>query len=120
MQEIDLIFMSSTLFLIFGPMLRQFGAEKDGSEDPISSLLSLLIVFLVAGRSAGRLTCSSYQGGGEGWEAGRDLPGSGGEEATTGMGRGLELMSLSSDSKDTCKSQQELFLVVNIQFNESS
>ena len=117
----DLIFMSSTILLIFGPILRQFGAEKEGNEDPVSSLLSLLIVFLITGRSAVRLLCSSNQGGGEGWavgegwEAGRGLL-----LRTTGIGRGLGHTSLSTDSKDTCESQQELFLVVNVQLNDSS
>ena len=77
----DLIFISSTILLSFGPILRQFGAEKEGNEDPVSSLLSLLIVFLITGRSAGRLMCSSNHRGGEGWKASLGLL-----LETTGMG----------------------------------
>ena len=73
-QEIDLIFISSKIFLNFGAKLLQFGAEKTGKDAPVSSLLSLLIVFLVDGRLRGLGTYSSCQAGGEGWETGRCQP----------------------------------------------
>ena len=47
-------------------MLRQFGAEKAGSEAPVRSLLSLLTVCLELGSCGWRGVYSSYQGGGGG------------------------------------------------------
>ena len=93
-------------------MLLQFGAEKEGREAAVRSLLSRLIVFLVDGRSVGRRWYSSCHGGGEGWEARGILP------VTTGMGRGLSL-SLSSDKSDTFERHQKLFLVVTVNDEQS-
>ena len=62
---IDLIFMSSAKFLNFGAIDLQFGAEKVGSSEPISSLLSLLTVWREVGIVAGRFWCCSYHTGGE-------------------------------------------------------
>ena len=67
-QEIFRIFMSSIVFLILGPRLRQFGAENEGREAPVSSLLSLLTVCLELGSWGGRGVYSSYHGGGGGEE----------------------------------------------------
>ena len=52
------------MLLILGKMLLQFGAEKEGREALVRSLLSLLIVCLTVGRWEGRGVYSSYQGGG--------------------------------------------------------
>ena len=65
------ILMSSIMFLIFGPMLLQLGAEKEGREELVRSLLSLLMVCLELGSCGGRGVYSSNQGGGVvEWEEG--------------------------------------------------
>ena len=56
------------MLLILGPRLLQLGAEKDGREELVRSLLSLLTTRLELGSSRGRGVYSSYQGGGGGEE----------------------------------------------------
>ena len=69
----DLIFISSIAKRTFGARLLQFGAEKEGREAPVRSLLSLLTVCLELGRRGGRGQYSSYQGGGGREEVGGHL-----------------------------------------------
>ena len=95
-------------------MLLQFGVENVGSEAPVISLLSLLTVFLTAGRSGGRWLYSSCQGGGRGKSAGGLLL-----VTITGTGRGLVLTILLSPMwllSDILETRSSLFWLMSSSF----